>query len=303
MFIEKLKNRNIDVVLEGLEIIINKTGGVNAVESDDEFNKQSIRDLFESQGIQLSSVVSKTEHLSKGNKLGIVDSAVRTIKKLINKYMDLTDDVKFENSIDEILVIYNSTPHSSLKGNTPGDTYTDTKLQAQLYKEAQEANSKLDKAIDLDIGDYVRKSLDKSKFEKEKQSYSKTVYVIHDIVGKKYQLMDESGEVDDRLYTYSQLLKIDPNKVKVFSMYETLSKVYRKKKKRNYDNDPPQESKVEETQRLYRKAKRTMRQLKKEGIDADAVILTRKRKGANEEVDEETIADRVLKRRTVKVKK
>jgi len=302
MFIEKLKNRNIEVVLKGLESIINKTGGVNAVESDDEFNKQSIRDLFESQGIRFSSVVSKTEHLSKGNKLGIVDTAVRTIKKLINKYMDITDDVKFENSIDEILDIYNSTPHSSLKGNTPDDTYTDIKLQAQLYKEAQEANAKLDKAIDLDIGDYVRKSLDKSKFEKEKQSYSKTIYVIHDIVGKKYQLMDESGEVDERLYKYSQLLKIDPNKVKVFSLYETLSKVYRKKKKRNYDADTPKESKVEETQRLYKKAKRTMRQLKKEGIDADTIILTRKRKGADEEA-EESIEDRVLKRRTLKAKK
>jgi len=302
MFIEKLKNRNIEVVLEGLENIVKKTGGVNAVESDDEFNKQSIRDLFESQGIRFSSVVSKTEHLSKGNKLGIVDTAVRTIKKLINKYMDLTDDVKFENSIDDILDIYNSTPHSSLKGNTPDDTYTDIKLQAQLFKDAQESNSKLDKAIDLDIGDYVRKSLDKSKFEKEKQSYSKTVYVIHDIVGKKYQLMDGSGEVDDRLYKYSQLLKIDPNKVKVFSLYETLSKVYRKKKKRNYDDDTPKESNVEETQRLYKKAKRTMRQLKKEGIDADAVILTRKRKGTDKDADE-SIADRVLKRRTLKVKK
>jgi tetratricopeptide (TPR) repeat protein len=300
VFIEKLKSRNIDVIIEGIENILDRCGGANGIESDDEFNKETIRTLLEGKDIQFSSVVSKTEHLSKGNKLGIVDTAVRTIKKLINKYMDLTDDAKFENAIGEILDIYNTTPHSSLKGNTPEEAYTDIKLQAQLYKDAQEANTKLENSIDLDIGDYVRKSLDKSKFEKEKQTYTKTVYVIHDIVGKKYQLMDASGEVDDRLYKYSQLLKIDPNKVKVFSLYETLSKVYRRKPKRTHDdNEDPEESKVDEARRIYKKAKRTMRQLKKEGIEADTLMLTKKRKG-DTIIEEESIGERVVKRRVVK---
>lgn len=248
LFIEKLKSRNIDVVLQGIQTIIEKTGQPLAIQSDDEFNKKEIKDWFESQEINFSSVLSKTEHLSQGNKLGIVDTAVRTIKKLINKYMDMTDNPKFESAIDEIVDIYNTTPHSSLKGHTPDDAYRDIKLQAKLYKEGQTHNAQLTKSIDLDIGDYVRKSLDKNKFEKEKQTYSKTVYAIHDILGKKYVLMDENGNIDDRHYKYSQLLKIDPNKTKVFSLYKTLEKKYRQSnhsKKRRQDEDEEQnESKV-----------------------------------------------------------
>lgn len=303
MFVERLKNRNIDVVMEGIKSIMKRTGQPYAIQSDDEFNKQSIRDLFESDDIKFNSVVSKTEHLSKGNMLGIVDTAVRTIKKLINKYMDLTDDIKFENAIDEIVEIYNTTPHSSLKGNTPEDAYTDMKLQAKLYKEAHKANAELSKGIDLDIGDYVRKSLDKSKFEKEKQTFTKTIYIIHDIIGNKYLLMDESGEVDDRLYKYSQLLKVNPNKVDTFSLVETLNKKHRQKKKRTHeeDADKPKESKVDKARRDYKKAKRTMRQLKKEGIDADMVIISKKRK--SDDVEDDAIADRVAKRRLTPIDK
>lgn len=239
--------------------------------------------------------------------LGIVDTAVRTVKKLINKYMDMTDNPKFESAIDEIVDIYNTTPHSSLKGHTPDYAYKDIKLQAKLYKEGQTHNAQLTKSIDLDIGDYVRKSLDKSKFEKEKQSYSKTVYVIHDIVGKKYVLMDENGNIDERHYKYSQLLKIDPNKTKVFSLYKTLEKKYRgnqNKKRRVEEVEEQNESKVEEARRLYKKAKRTMRQLKKEGIDADTVVMkevSRKRKG--DDTPEETVADRIVKRRILRSKR
>jgi hypothetical protein len=117
------------------------------------------------------------------------------------------------------------------------------------------------------------------------------------------ELMDANGVVDERLYKYSQLLEIDPNKVKAFSLYETLKQKYKNSVKRSKeDYKSEEESEVDKARSLYKKAKRTMRRLNREGIDAATVVLRTKCKG-NELIEEETVADRVVRRRVLKVKR
>ncbi len=38
----------------------------------------------------ISNQVAKEEHISNGNKLGIIDSLVRTLRELTEKYFDIT---------------------------------------------------------------------------------------------------------------------------------------------------------------------------------------------------------------------
>lgn len=52
---------------------------LSTVYTDYGFNKKEIKDYFKSKSIRLSSIVSKEEHISKGNRLGIIDTATRTI--------------------------------------------------------------------------------------------------------------------------------------------------------------------------------------------------------------------------------
>ena len=40
--------------------------------------------------IRLDTSVAKEEHISNGNKLGIIDKLVRTLRELIEKYFDTT---------------------------------------------------------------------------------------------------------------------------------------------------------------------------------------------------------------------
>lgn len=267
MYIKPLKSKTLDDVIDGLKYIINKIGEINAVESDDEFNKEKIKAIFEKKGIKFSSVVSKEEHLSKGNKLGIVDTATRTIKKMINKFITLNDDPQFIDNLDELVEIYNTTPHTSLKNKTPDDVFEDKKLQKMIYNEAVSHNAELHQKVNLDIGDYVRKSLDKGKFDKEKQTFSKTIYVIQDIDGYKYILMDSSGNVDERRFKYSELLKIDLEKIKTFSMVDVLNG-------KKFEKD--KESKVDKEKKIYKKVKKVMRFLKKEGLETTGKIIIRK---------------------------
>jgi hypothetical protein len=306
MYVEPLPDRTIQSVKTGIGHILNLTGKIKGVESDDEFNKKELIDLFKSKGLSFSSTVSKEEHLSKGNKLGIVDAATRTIKRLINKYVDMTDNPKFINKLGDLVYIYNTTPHSSLGNLTPDEVWNDPKKQTSILNDGVTHNAKLNKSINLDIGSFVRKSLDKSKFEKEKQNFSKTVYCVYSKVGYKYQLIDENGMVDERLYKYSELL---PTKVGGWSLVDALNKHSGKKS----STKVVAPSKVEITEKEYKRAKQIVKRLRDEGVDVDNSILTvrkakrtlkpedltlSKRPATRTQVLEEgSIADRVKRRR------
>jgi hypothetical protein len=273
MFLNPIKNKTLESITKGVKDLLKDIGEVKGIQSDDEFNKETIKEVFSSKGINYSSVVSKTEHLSKGNKLGIVDTATRTIKRMINKYQDLEGTTKFIDALPELVEIYNNTPHNSLKSKTPDEVYEDEKLQLKLLEEGRKMNSKLESSIDIDIGDYVRKSNDKSKFEKEKKTFTKEIFVVYDKVGFKCQLLNADGEIDDRLYKYTELLKLVPTKAQAFSVVEALDKHYGKKPKPLLKRARDE---VEEARKEYKKAKRVRKRLRKEGIDAEEFSMIRK---------------------------
>ncbi len=49
-----------------------------------------IKKYCDDNNIRLDTSVAKEEHISNGNKLGIKDRLVRTLKELIEKYFDMT---------------------------------------------------------------------------------------------------------------------------------------------------------------------------------------------------------------------
>lgn len=81
------------------------------------------------------------------------------------------DTLKFIDVLDSLVENYNNTPHASLGDKTPNQAHKNTGLQNRLREKAKKHNRKLLQRIDLDIGDYVRRSVDKSKFEKEKAKF------------------------------------------------------------------------------------------------------------------------------------
>jgi mRNA-degrading endonuclease HigB of HigAB toxin-antitoxin module len=139
---------------------------------------------------------------------------------------------KFIDYIDDLVDIYNETPHSALDNKTPAEVYADGELQKKIYKKAHKHNNELKGKIGLNIGDFVRRANVKNKFEKEKQTFSRDIFVVYDIEGARYRLIDEDGDVDTtRLYKYHELLKVDAEKTKTPSIVIILNKHFGKSKK------------------------------------------------------------------------
>jgi anthranilate/para-aminobenzoate synthase component I len=299
MYVHPLKSKTLESIQNGLETLIRKVGKVVAIETDDEFNKSSIKTMLEEKGISFRSIVAKQEHLSKGNSLGIVDSATRTIKKYIKKYMVQNNTPKFINVLDDLVEAYNQTPHSSLFDKTPEEVYDNEKTLKKIFKEAALHNSRLDSTIDLNIGDFARKANDKNKFEKEKQMFSKDIFVIYDQEGKKFRLIDEDGKVDDdRLYKYHELMKVDPEKTLTPSSITIYAKHHGKSNKNKRKGGDLDE--VDRASKEYRRVKKIVKRLKKEGIDVNEAVIKRKRDTSD---DDTTIAERVSKRKVIQVRR
>ena len=72
-------------------------------------------------------VQQKEEHISNGNKLGIIDRLVRTFRELIEKYYDITghrtDNIK--DVMKSIIDTYNSNSHRTLNNKLPNQVFKD----------------------------------------------------------------------------------------------------------------------------------------------------------------------------------
>jgi hypothetical protein len=210
MWAYPLKDGKIESVVEKYKLFLDSIDSVSSVEGDDYFNNKTFRDLNEKHGIRIYTDVAKDDHLTThGNKLGIVDRATRTIKNYIQKYMLVHDTTKWVEALPKLIELYNDSPHSSLEDRTPNEVFDDKEYQLHTYARNQFTNHEIQKGIDLNVGDKVRAMIWKGVFDKEKAPFSKEIYIIVDLDGRRYVLADEKGQKVKLKYRPSELLKVN----------------------------------------------------------------------------------------------
>lgn len=212
MFVYPMNNQTTDEIISIIKQFMDKHE-VRGLESDEQFNIKPLIKLCEDKEIYISTDVAKEDHFSAGNRLGIVDAGVRTIKKYITNYMISKNTTTYVDKLQSLVNNYNTTPHSSIRNKTPNDVYDDIDFQKKLQQKLEEKNAELDDNINLNIGDFVRKTQDKNIFDKASIIYSPEIYVIYDIVGNKYVLIDQDEKILKRKYKYFELLRVDEKEV------------------------------------------------------------------------------------------
>ena len=103
-------------------------GNVNSISADDEFNTKKIKELLEARNINYHFDIAKNDHITKGDKLGIIDRFVRTFRAMLTKYIYSNDNANWINKIDKIAKNYNNTFHSSIK-DSPNNVFENEELQ------------------------------------------------------------------------------------------------------------------------------------------------------------------------------
>jgi len=191
------KEKRAEVSVKTLEDFKNEVGKINGLTGDNEFSSAAIRKFCEDNNIRLDTSVAKEEHISNGNKLGIIDRLVRTLRELIEKYYDITgnrtDNIK--DVIKSIINTYNNNSHRTLKNKTPNEVFKDNDDQMTRHLNDSVHNQQVYKSVPFKDGEKVRILEEKGKFDKGKQKFSKEIYTIDKKEGYKIKVNGTSRKL------------------------------------------------------------------------------------------------------------
>lgn len=196
-------------IVEAYEKFLEQVVNVSGMEGDDEFNTKMFRDINEAKNIRLDTSVANNNHFAEGNKLGIIDRLVRTLKTSISQYRDVADNRgAMQGMMDKVVGFYNDSPHRALKGKTPNEVWGDLKGQKARNQKETMLNDSLFSKVDLTSGEPVRVLEGKGRFQKGNSKFSTEVFEIHDRVGYSYRVADKKGEVKARRYKPIELQSV-----------------------------------------------------------------------------------------------
>jgi hypothetical protein len=187
-------------------------GNLSDVYGDNEFNSEWFRAFNDVLNVNVHTGVAKDDHISKhSNRLGIIDRLVRTVRKLMNKYMLLQNDTHWSKWLPKIISVYNETPHASLNNRTPDEVYADNDEKEKRFRQDKKHNLGEDaKETPISVGDTVRILEKKEVFAKEGPTFSKELYVVVKKDGFKWRVHPKTGgPLERRKFADNDLLVIN----------------------------------------------------------------------------------------------
>ena len=198
-------------ILECIKKINKEVGGINALIGDAEFGNKIITEYCNDNNIRLDASVAKTEHISNGDKLGIVDRICRTLRELIERYYDVTgnrtDNLK--HVIKSAVDTYNDNDHRTIK-TTPNKAWKDNNLQLAHHLKDMIHNEQVYKTVPFKSGENVRILEEKdNKFSKGKNKFSNETYKISDKTGYKISVKNDDDNKLHRKFKPAELLKVN----------------------------------------------------------------------------------------------
>lgn len=215
-FVYPLKSGKISDVLPAVKTFLTKVKDVNSFTGDDFFSNSSFTSYVSDQGIDIWTDIAKDDHFVKGSdKLGIIDRLTRTLKGLIKKKMVLDNSVKWTSWINDIVDLYNNSPHRTLQNLTPNQVWGDNEVQSQIHTNDIIYNDEAyNKMPSFKRGTKVRVRKNKGTFQKEGQTFSNDIYTIEGKEGNKYIIKDKEGKTVNKRLKFSEVLKTNAHTLK-----------------------------------------------------------------------------------------
>jgi len=181
-------------ILVAYKKFISEVGQINSVEGDNQFSFKAFQEYNKENNIKIDTSIAKDEHISQGNKLGIIDRLVRTLKEMIDRYrISVSKQTSFSTILDKVIITYNSQPHRTIK-TTPNEMYNDINKQIFNFEKDKEYNRNVLDKNNISIGAEARILETKDKLEKGSQKFSLDVYKLVGREGNRFMVENAEGE-------------------------------------------------------------------------------------------------------------
>lgn len=184
-----MTNRRMETIINNFQDIMKEIGEPREIHCDNEFNKNEFNTLLKKKEIEV-----RYSDPNEVNKNPIVERVNRTIAERLQKIRLTTKKYDWYKYLDDMVYNYNNSYHRTVK-NKPIEIFHDKKPNKQEVVSLKPSYK---------IGDKVRLVIKKKVFSKgDEIKYSKDVYLIKEIKGKRYLLSD------DKFYKEYEIKKID----------------------------------------------------------------------------------------------
>jgi hypothetical protein len=188
MMAKPMTNRRNETILENVEDIFKDIGIPRTIQCDNEFNTNNFNQFLKDNDIYVNY---SDANLKIKNQ--IVERVNRTIALQLQKIRLTTGRNDWYNYIDDVIYNYNRTKHKTIK-NKPIDIFNGKEYNQQNIMNFEPS---------FIVGDKVRIKKEKKLFDKgDILTYSKEIYIIKEVKGKKYLLSD------DKYYKPEQIKKV-----------------------------------------------------------------------------------------------
>lgn len=209
-----MKGKTLKSIIAAYEQFVMEEGGILiSLEGGNDFNRPQFRKLLDDQAVNLITFVAKDIHINQaGDALGIIDRAVRTLKRLTRKLGLLKGTGLLARYFLQAVDNYNASVHSAFNNQkTPNEMHESFDESNDLHKATSEANGLLDDDLQkLKPGDRVRILLETKQFGKEKQPFSQQLYEITKKDGLKYRVRScETHKLLRRRFNARELQLVD----------------------------------------------------------------------------------------------
>jgi len=244
-FIYPLKSKNMndvsDAFLKMLKVIDDEGFNVHRINCDNgsEFVNQKMKEILKNRKIEM--ILNEPNQY---NKLAIVNRLMRTIRSLMNNFMNKKKTNRYIDVLDELVDNYNNSYHKTLR-MTPTQAVNNVD---KVYDDAKERYIKsISQVQNFYVGDKVRYKLKLDTFEKgTSNKWTTRIYTIEKVNGNSYIL----------------------NNGKSYMSYE-LQKI-------GNVNSSTSESTIRARERAKEKAK-GKRRFEREGLTTEKIVPTKKK--------------------------
>lgn len=209
MFVEPLKRKTTEAVIEGFKKIFARTKlKILRIQSDQgkEFNSTKFKKFLKEKDI----VYNTTNN--PDTKAAICERSIRTLKSRIFKYLTYNNTFTFIDKLDDFVKAYNNTYHRSIQ-MSPSEVNDRNILQVyENIRDSQGWDKKKKIRPKVKVGDYVRITKSKNVFAKgylcnftEETFRVKTILRRTPIV---YRIVDLNGEEIKGTFYEAEIQKI-----------------------------------------------------------------------------------------------
>jgi hypothetical protein len=202
-FCVAMKTKETSNVVSALKSILDKvtTPKIITSDSDTSFLSKEFTGLLEKHNIILDNVVAMNDHRS----LAIIDRFALTLKTILSKEFIRTKTTKWIDRLDDVVKVYNETPHSSLDGLTPDEAELEANRHAVVVlNRAKLLNQSVNKVEKPEFkpGDFCRVAVGRLFRKGTEPKYSDDAYEVASVAGQRVTL------TNGKTYLVSKLLKV-----------------------------------------------------------------------------------------------